>query len=514
MGAGQHNLARLAEQSFERHGDRDALFFEGAWHRSGDLFERGRRLAGGLRELGIKPGDRVVVMMSNTPDVGTLYTALWRAGAAITPAIFLLSDSELHNILVDSEATAVVTTPEFLSKVQGAAAGVETLKWVICADDDSGAVVALASLESAAPLEIVERADDDLAALMYTGGTTGRAKGVMLSHENLWRAGWSSHEAGYVEGIRRSLVSLPLSHSFGLLVTVIGLHATEPGSSVLMKWFDPTSFLELAQEHRVQVVPVVPSMVQVLLAMPLESYDLSELRYFGCGAAPLAAEVIHELERRLPGVEIREGYGLTESAAIISSNPPGRRRLGSVGLPVPGCDVRIVDDEGAEVPVGELGEITARSGTIMQGYWKAPELTAETVKDGWLRTGDIGHVDTDGYVYVTDRKKDLIIRGGFNVYPRDVEDVLLEHPAVSVAAVVGKPDAVSGEEVVAFVSLRPGMEVSGEDLVEFSRGRLGAYKYPREVRIVAAVPLTPVGKVDRKAVRQVFAEEAAQAVNS
>ena len=275
-----------------------------------------------------------------------------------------------------------------------------------------------------------------------------------------------------------------------------------------MKWFDPESFLSLVQDHKVHVVPVVPSMIQVLLSMPLEDYDLSSLRFFACGAAPLAAEVVHELERRLPGVEIREGYGLTESSAIISSNRPGARRLGSVGVPVPGCEVKVVDDAGVEVPTGELGEICARSGTIMQGYWKAEDLTAATVKDGWLYTGDIGHVDEDGYIYITDRKKDLIIRGGFNVYPRDVEDVLLEHPAVSVAAVVGRPDPVSGEEVVAFVSLRPGAEVTGDDLVEHCRGRLGAYKYPREVRMADAVPLTPVGKVDRKAVRKVFAEEA------
>jgi long-chain acyl-CoA synthetase len=512
MGAvGEHNLARLAEQSFARHGDREVLSFEGKVFRSGDLFERGRRLAGGLAALGIRPGDRVVVMMSNTPDVGTLYTALWRAGAVITPAIFLLSDAELHNILVDSEAHAVVTTPDFLPKVRGAAAGVPTLEWIICEGEEAD-TVSLGQLVGADPVEIVTREDSDLAALMYTGGTTGRAKGVMLSHENLWRAGGSSHEAGYVPGINRSLVSLPLSHSFGLLVTVVGMHSPERGFSVLMKWFDPGAFLALIQEHQLQVAPVVPSMVQVLLSQPLEDYDLSSLRFFACGAAPLAAEVVHKLERRLPGVEVREGYGLTESSAIISTNPPGKRRLGSVGLPVPGCEVKVVDDNDVEVPVGQMGEICARSGTIMQGYWKAAELTAETVKDGWLHTGDMGHLDADGYIYITDRKKDLIIRGGFNVYPRDVEDVLLEHPAVSVAAVVGRPDPVSGEEVVAFVSLRPGATVTGDELVEFSRERLGAYKYPREVRVVDSVPLTPVGKVDRKAVRTQVAEEAKPAV--
>ncbi|GAC1329140.1 MAG: long-chain fatty acid--CoA ligase [Candidatus Dormibacteria bacterium] len=495
-----HSLARLAEQSLERLGDRDALFFEGRWHRSADLFERATRVAGGLVESGLRPGDRAVVMMSNSPDVGVIYNALWRAGAAITPAIFLLAEPELRNILADSGARVVFTSPEFLPKVMAAAAGAG-LEWIVCSGDRVEGAVALSELEAAGPAPLVERADTDLAALMYTGGTTGQAKGVMLSYENIWRAGAASHEAGYLPGINRSLVSLPLSHSFGLLVTAVGMHAVEPGVAVLMRWFEPTGFLQLCAEHRVQVVPAVPSMVQVLLAQPLEDHDLSALRYIACGAAPLAAEVINEIERRLPAVEVREGYGLTESSAIISSNRPGRRRVGSVGEPVPGCTVRILDDNDTEVAEGQLGEICASSPMIMQGYWNAPDLTAVTVRDGWLHTGDIGRVDADGYVYIVDRKKDLIIRNGFNVYPRDAEDVLLEHPDVVLAAVVGRPDPAVGEEVIAFVSLRPGATVTGEELRDLGKARLGAYKYPREVRIIDSVPLTPVGQVDRKALR-------------
>ncbi|HEV1998597.1 MAG TPA: AMP-binding protein, partial [Candidatus Dormibacteraeota bacterium] len=495
-----HNLARLGEEALERLGDRASLFFEGRWYRSGEMFERSRRIAGALAARGLQPGDRAVVMMSNSPDVGVIYNALWRAGAAITPAIFLLADQELGNILRDSGARAVFTSAEFLPRVRAAAAAAPDVEWIICPGGEDG-TISLDELAAAEPLSLIPRADSDLAALMYTGGTTGRAKGVMLSHENLWRAGGASHEAGYVPGVNRSLVSLPLSHSFGLLVTVVGMHSIEPGVGVLMKWFDPAGCLTLIQEHGVQVVPLVPSMIQVMLAQPLEDYDLSSLRFFACGAAPLAADVIHELERRVPNCEVREGYGLTESSAIISSTRPGRRRLGSVGEPVPGCEVRILNNDDRDVAVGELGEICARSGTIMQGYWKAPELTAATVRDGWLHTGDIGHLDADGFLYIVDRIKDLIIRNGFNVYPRDVEDALLEHPAVQLAAVVGRPDPATGEEVVAFVSLNPGAEVTPAELVEYARQKLGAYKYPREVRIMDAVPLTPVGKVDRKAIR-------------
>ncbi|HYN35981.1 MAG TPA: AMP-binding protein [Actinomycetota bacterium] len=507
MGLGKHNLAVLGEQSFERHGDYDSIFFEGRWYSTGELFERTRKLAGGLIELGIEPGDRVMVMMANGPEVGISYGALWRAGAVITPAIFLLSPDELRHILQDSEARAVITTPEFVATIKGAADGVDSVKWIISTGEEEDGVISMSSLENAEPTDIVPREDDDLAALMYTGGTTGRAKGVMLSHSNWWHAGKAAFEASNVPGLDRTLVCLPLSHSFGLLVSVVGLHSTQRQVTVLQRWPDPNEMLPLLAEHKIHGAPLVPSMIQMLLALPLEDHDLSELKYIVSGASPLAPEVAREIERRIPGIEVREGYGLTETSASTTVNPPNARKIGSVGKPMSGFEIRLADDDSNEVPEGEVGEITVRSKSIMQGYWKSPEATEEAVKDGWFYTGDIGRLDEDGYLYIVDRKKDLILRGGFNVFPRDVEDALLEHPAVAVAGVVGKPDELRGEEVVAFVQLAPGQEVTPEDLIEFSRERLGKYKYPREVRIVESVPLTPVGKIDRKVIRaQVVAE--------
>jgi long-chain acyl-CoA synthetase len=484
----ERNLARLSEQTLERHGDHESLFFEGEWHRSARLHERARRLALGLRDVGVDPGDRVVVLMANCPEVGIAYNALWRIGAVVTPAIFLLPPPELRHIVEDSEARVVIATPEFADTARQASPEAR----VISTDE-------FAELESGGESPIVERSDDDLAALMYTGGTTGRAKGVMLSHENLWLCGKVAEEAGHVPGIVRSLTSLPLSHAFGLLVTCVGLQATEPSRHVLMRWFDPERWLELAQEHRTQIVAVVPSMLHLLLRQPLEDYDLSELRYIASGAAPLAPEVVQELARRLPTVELREGYGLTETSALVSTTRPGHGRAGSVGQPVAGMEVQILDDEDAEVPTGEVGEICCRSALVMRGYWRAPEQSEETMRGGWLHTGDLGRVDEDGYLYVVDRKKDLIIRSGFNVFPRDVEEALLEHAAVEAAAVVGRPDPKCGEEVVAFVALRE--EVDPAELVAWARTRIGGYKYPREVHVVPAIPLTPVGKIDRRALR-------------
>ena len=474
------HLARAAEETFGRLGDYDALWFEGRWVRSGELQDRAGRLAGWLREAGIEPGDRVVVLMANCPEVAIAYNAIWRAGAVVTPVIFLLPPTELEHILRDSGAKLVLATPEL-------AANVPEGVTVVTTDE-------FPSLEETEPSEIVPRAPDDPAALLYTGGTTGRAKGVLLSHENLWFAGKAGHDAGHLPEITRGLLALPLSHAFGLLVTVVGLHAEEQSRTVLMRWFEPTRWLELAQEHRTQITAVVPSMLQLLLAMPLGDYDLSELRHVVSGGAPLPPEIAHELMRRVPQVEIREGYGLTESAALVTSTPPGEARLGSVGKTVPGVEVRIDGDE-------KVGEICVRSRSVMLGYWQQPEATADAVKDGWLHTGDLGYVDDDRYLYVVDRKKDLIIRGGFNVFPRDVEEAIAEHPAVAAAGVVGRPDDAHGEEVVAFVELRPGQDVSVEELVSFFKERIGGYKYPRDVHLVGSLPLTPVGKVDRKVLR-------------
>ena len=493
-------LARRAEDTLERLGDHRSLFFEGSWHTSAQLAARARRAAAGFVALGVRPGDRVVLCMANCPEVGITYAALWRAGAVATPVLFLLSEDELRHVFRDSGAVAVVTTPEFLPKVAASAGGVPVV--VVGGDGgDSGGTVSWAELEGGDELSIVDRTPDDLAALLYTGGTTGRSKGVALTHAGLDAAGEAASLAARSPGRTRSLLPLPLAHVYGLMVSVAGLHAQEPGESVLMRWFDPAGFVALVEQHRTQMSALVPSMISMLLAQPLEEHDLSCLERISSGGAPLAPEVALELERRLPGVEVREGYGCTESSALISAQPPDERRLGSVGKPVPGVEVRIVGPDGEVLGPGDDGEICVRGPVVMSGYWQSPEATAETLRDGWLHTGDVGHLDDDGYLYVVDRIKDLIIRNGFNVYPRDVEDVLLAHPEITAAAVVGRPDPRTGEEVVAFVSVTPGSRLTPDLVVAHAQRHLSAAKYPREVRIVDAIPLTSVMKTDRKALR-------------
>jgi long-chain acyl-CoA synthetase len=508
-------LQRLAERSWDRLGARPVLLYEDERWTGDQLAERVRRVAGGLIEAGLCPGERVVVCMANCPEVGITYAAVWRAGAVATPVLFLLSEDELRHVLSDSGAALVVTTPEFLPKVSAAAAsvGLPGVRAIVVVGEPAAMrpagpgeppLLPFEELETAPEGKLVDSDPSGLAALLYTGGTTGRSKGVMISHDALSAAAWAATATSYDEALSSALLPLPLSHVYGLMVSVMSLHAPGPGTSVLMRWFDPGTWLELAQEHKTNVSPLVPSMLQMLLQQPLEDYNLSALARLSSGSAPLPAQVAEDFRKRLPHVEIAEGYGCTETAGIISTTPIGQVRAGSVGRPAPGVEVRIELPDGTAAAPGQEGEICVRGSVLMSGYWNAAEETAEAMRGGWLHTGDMGRLD-DGYLYIVDRIKDLIIRGGYNVYPRDVEDVLLRHPDVMAAAVVGRPDTKYGEEVVAFVQLREDALARPEELIEFARRRLSAVKYPREVRLVDAIPMTSVMKTDRKLLRAMLA---------
>ena len=327
-------------------------------------------------------------------------------------------------------------------------------------------MLALGALEESDPVPIVPRVDDDLAVLLYTGGTTGRAKGVMISHASLNFTGQAVQKAAHVDGVTRHLMTLPLAHAYGILITISGLHTPERPVTVLLRWFDPAHVPVDGPGARGTERPAgaVDDPAAAGAAARGARPDVAALPRIRCGTA--RPELVEELRRRVPWVSIREGYGLSETAALVSTNPAGREKPGSVGLPIPGAEVRILDIEDRPVPTGEPGEVCVRSPAVMQGYWRAPEATAEAIRDGWLHTGDIGYLDDEGYLFIVDRKKDLIIRGGFNVYPRDVEDALLEHPFVAAAGVVGRPDERRGEEVVAFVSLTEPGAVSEDELVD------------------------------------------------
>ena len=300
------------------------------------------------------------------------------------------------------------------------------------------------------------------------------------------------------------MLALPVAHLFGMIAGIVGQVIGARG--VLLEWFTPDGVLQAIQDHRAEYLPLVPTMMTLLLHHPeADTYDTSSLHTVFASAAPVPIELAEAFEKRF-GCEVLEGYGQTEAAPALALMRPGLpKKAGSTGPAVPGVELRIEDDDHNPLPAGSVGEICGRSPGIMRGYHNLPDVTEETLRHGWLHTGDVGYLDDDGYLFVTDRKKDMIIRGGFNVYPRDVEEVLLEHPAVAEAAVVGRPDERMGEEVVAFVVKAPGHDVSEEDLLTFASERLASYKRPREVRLVPMLPRSPIGKVLKKDLREQLA---------
>ncbi|MEO9240525.1 MAG: AMP-binding protein, partial [Jatrophihabitantaceae bacterium] len=410
-------------------------------------------------------------------------------------------------------ARLVITTVEFLAKVRTAAADAPELAAIVVAGLDPAQELAelagppvrsFAELEDAAEAPLLDADSTDLAALLYTGGTTGRAKGVMLSHDALSAAGWSATVTGLDAGLSVSLQPLPLAHVYGLMISTMQLHMVSPMTSVLMRWFDAENWLKLAESERVNTSPLVPTMLRLLLQQPLERYDLSAMRRLTSGSAPLPAEILAQWTQRLPHIQVAEGYGCTETAAIISSAPIERPpRAGSVGQAAPIVELGIATalDRAPEQVADVDGEVCVRGPMLMSGYWNSPAETEAALRDGWFHTGDVGRLDSDGHLYIVDRIKDVIIRDGFNIYPRDLEEALIAHPDIANCAVVGRPDPEHGEVPVAFVQLVTDAATTVEELRAYAKEHLSAVKYPREIRLVDQIPLTSIGKLDRKRLR-------------
>jgi long-chain acyl-CoA synthetase len=502
------NLAELSEENLEVHGEYERLIFEGNSFTNRELHERGRRLAAALRDLGLRPGDRVLVMMMNCPEVLISYPAIWRAGMVVIPVLFLLEVREVRFILENSGAKAVLTSPETHWRVAEAAEGLDVRVIVTGprASVPDGARSFEALVEGSQPmLRAVQRRGDDIATILYTSGTTGKPKGVIQTHKNLFANvmnGWNTAKTRRIGDT--TLIALPLAHTFGLSSVLSGfLFATR---SVLMRWFAPEEALALIEKHKVRAMSGVPTMFVYMLNHPNASkYDTSSVERWLVGAAPMPTAQLEEFERTFGG-KMYVGYGLTESCpgvAVEREDMP--RKLGSTGVAMEGVTIRIVDDDGAEVTRGAIGEILVRGENVSPGYYKNREATTETFRDGWLYTGDMGYVDDEGYLFIVERKKDLLIRGGFNVYPKDVEEVIHHHPAVQETAVVGVPDPLMGEEVCAYVVKKDGVEVTELEIIRHCQTYLAKYKTPRYVEFVAALPKTSIGKVQKKELRRAAA---------
>jgi long-chain acyl-CoA synthetase len=479
-----------------------------------EIAREATQLAAGLRTLGIETGDRVMVMMPNCPEVIISYQAIARVGAVTIPVMPLLKGPEVHYIAQNSAAKAIITSSLLLPILRGALADVPTMRYIIDTNDsesvgDASPMVVAYSKVVAKGANYAERyledldgirpAPDDMAVILYTSGTTGNPKGVVLTHHNVVSNALTGITVGAPRSEEVHLAILPLAHAYGMTVSNM---AYLTGARVVMHpRFDTHAVLSAIERHRITAFAGVPAMFVALLYTPdADKYDTSSLEYCASGSAPLPVEILKGFEKKFH-CQIREGYGLSEATTVLTAHGSDMpQKPGSVGKPIPGVEVLVVDDNGTPVPTGEIGEVIARGPNIMKSYYNMPEETAATLRNGWLYTGDMGRFDEDGYLYIVERKKDLIIRGGFNIYPRDVEEVLATHPAVIEAAVVGVPSERMGEEVKAFVVTRA--PVDAEALMAYCREKLANYKTPSQIEFVDSLPRNAVGKIDKKELRK------------
>lgn len=496
------SLAAILAEAAQRHAARTAIVFGTERIPYRDLWEQARRYAAVLAGAGIAPGDRVALLMPNVPDFPRAYFAVLALGAVVVPVHALLTSEEVAYVLRDSGAKALICAGPLLATGSAACKQAD----VLCLTPDDLAI------EAEPVIGYAPRAADDDAVILYTSGTTGAPKGAILTHGNvLWNVQVIAHDLMRATADDVLLGALPLFHCFGQVV-VMNVGLLVGACIVLVARFDGDSALERMEKERVTIFAGVPTMYIALIAAAEKHPRRLALRLAKSGGSPLPVAVLERFES-IFGVAIREGYGLSETSPVASFNQPCfGRKAGTVGCGIWGVELQIaradVDDRVELLPAGELGEIVIRGHNIFKGYLNQPEATRAAIVDGWFRSGDLGTRDADGFITIVDRKKDLIIRGGFNVYPREVEEVLMRHPAVAQVAVIGVPHETHGEEVIAIVVAR-GDDFDGEAIVAWSQQHLGKHKYPRRVVCVDSLPLGPSGKVLKRVLRLQFSPPAA-----
>ena len=476
-----------------------------------ELDDLSGRAAAGLREAGLSPGQVVALQLPNIPQFLIAYFGALKAGLVVLPLNPLLMAPELEYHLTDSAAAMLIGFQGLHAEAAKACETTGVPLYLVSADAAPDSPLPegtrpVTELISTAPLDepggdVAARGPDDTAVLVYTSGTTGKPKGAELTHFQLYM---NCTVAGGLFGARSDdvvLAVLPFFHVFGLS-SVINVFVRYGGCLSILPRFQPSAVLDAIEANRCTVIGGVPTMLHALAQQDITGRDLSALRVAVSGGASLPEDIMRTFEDKY-GIEVLEGYGMTETASSCSFNRPGDRKVLSIGKPLWGVRMRLADSSGRPLPPGRehVGEILIRGHNVMKSYLGRPEATAETLRGGWLHSGDLGYMDEDGFYFIVDRAKDLVIRGGYNVYPREIEEVLYAHPSILEAAVIGKPDERLGEEVVAVVALREGASVSAEEIIAYTRERLAAYKYPREIRFMAELPKGPSGKILKAALR-------------
>ena len=482
------NLASAFTSAAQMHAGKAAIFWGEQEFSYEQLLAQTRRLAAQLqRELDVRCGDRVGLWLKNCPEFVSALFGVMQAGGVVVPINNFLKPDEVHHIFQDAGINVVISDHTMADELNAVKALHPGLKVWMVEDFPT-----LEPRGDGAPEEASNgkaATADDLAVIIYTSGTTGRAKGAMLTHGNLLHNVDSCRQVLAAVDHDRFVVLLPMFHSFMLTVGVL-LPLTVGGSMVLVRSLHPPKAVIQEIYHRqATILPAVPSFFRTLAGAPLPPGF--PLRICISGGAPLPLEILHEFNRHMP-IHLIEGYGLSEASPVVSLNPiAGPWKDGSIGVPIPGVEVTIQDDDGKILPVGATGEVCVRGGNVMRGYWNQPEATAKALRESWLLTGDLGHQDTDGYFYITDRKKDMLIVNGINVYPREIEEVIYQIPGVKEAAVVGIPDPRRGEHAVAFIAARDGMTLEENTVLHFIRQKLADYKVPRRSRSCPHCRATP-----------------------
>lgn len=501
-------LYDVIRRGAEEYPDRRAIIFRDEETTYGQLAESVNRTAAGLASLGVGRGSRVALLMGNCPQFPIVYYAAAALGAVCVPANPLLKPAELVHIWGDSEAVVAVVAPSLLPGAAAARAELPGLVAIVSSGGRAETPAEYVTLDelmaggSPEPHDTTGVDERSPAVFIYTSGTTGKPKGAVLSHLNLLSNCQQIQAALYFHTDDNLLCVLPLFHSFaGTVCQNAALFAG--ATSTIVEAFHPARILEIVERYGVTIFPGVPAMYGALLQFPVDrAYDFSGVRLCVSGGAPMPVAVMQAFEAKF-GTIIIEGDGPTECSPVTSVNPlNGVRKPGTIGLPVPGVTMRIFDDQDHEVPPGTVGEIVVRGDNVMLGYHNQPEQTAEAMRSGWYHTGDLGTMDADGYFTIVDRKKDMLIVGGINVYPREVEEVLYAHPAVSAAAVIGAADPLRGDQVVAVVALKPGAQVTDRELMAHCRVSLANYKVPRRVIFREALPQSNTGKILKRLLRK------------
>jgi acyl-CoA synthetase (AMP-forming)/AMP-acid ligase II len=489
--------------------DTPAILFQGLSITYRQLRDRCWRLANALIAV-TEPGDRVAILAENCPEYVDCYYGVPAAGLALTLLNYRLAPRELAYIIGDSEPRLLVVEAKYLPAIRAIRHQIPSVERILLIDGETGDAEPYAAFRDAgAAVEPARRpGEDDLCWLLYTSGTTGLPKGAMLSHRNLV-AGVLNSMAAWETGTEEvCMFTFPMFHVAGYIMP---MHHLRAFPVVLLRAFDPGTLLATVRAHGVTNTAMAPTMVAMLLEDPATNdADLASLRRLGYGAAAMPGEVLRRARARWPGVGFSTGFGMTElSGNVMTMGRADHDRaaeadleiLRSVGRQMPLARVRVADETGADAPPGTAGEILVKGDQVLGGYWRNPEATAASFTDGWFHTGDVGRWDADGYLYIVDRKKDMILTGGENVYPREVEEVLYRHPAVADAAVIGAPDLKWGEKVVAVIVARAGHEVTGADLVAFCRHEIAGYKRPRHVTFIDVLPRNASGKVLKRELR-------------